>query len=178
MLHCLRVDDLAVDVVLYTTFSFVTEFVRPFLRVREPAAFNGGSVPQDVRMLKTLRPAVIGTQRCVDKGLVFIPRLLLAILANPEGCGNLEGKQNAMKLGIPLGRFTGATWMKGRVRYFGCGKTVVRHVPVYPNSSLRLDHRYKGTKRSPEANGNPPSSYFQPGKMPSGRHRAAAARVD
>jgi hypothetical protein len=28
------------------------EFVRPFLRVRERAAFNRGSVPLDVRMLK------------------------------------------------------------------------------------------------------------------------------
>jgi hypothetical protein len=93
-------------------------------------------------MLKTLRPPLLGTQRCVDKGLVFIPRLLLAILANPERCGYLEGKQNAMKLGIPLGLLL-ATWMKRRVRYFGCGKTVVRHAPVYPNSSLRLDHRYK-----------------------------------
>src|ERR1700746_1060016 len=100
------------------------EFVRPFLRVRERAVFNRGSVPN----AQTLRPAVIGTQRCVDKGLVFIPWLLLAILAYPEGCGNLEGKQNAMKLGIPLGRFALvlATWIKGRVRYFGCGKTV-RH---------------------------------------------------
>jgi len=93
MLHCLGVDDLAVDVVLYTTLSLVTEFVRPFLRVREPAAFNGGSVPQDVRMLKTLRPAVIGTQRCVDKGLVFIPRLLLAILASPKVVEILRGSR-------------------------------------------------------------------------------------
>ena len=53
-----------------------------------------------------MKPAVIGTQRCVDKGLVFIPRLLLAILANPEGCKNLEAKQNAMKLGISLRRFS------------------------------------------------------------------------
>jgi hypothetical protein len=52
MLHCIRAGDLAVDVVVYATFSLVTEFVRPFLRVREPAAFNRGSVPLDVRMLK------------------------------------------------------------------------------------------------------------------------------
>ena len=52
MLHCLRAGDLAVDVMVYATFSLVTEFVRPFLRVRERAAFNRGSVPLDVRMLK------------------------------------------------------------------------------------------------------------------------------
>jgi hypothetical protein len=52
MLHCVRAADLAVDVVVYATFSLVIEFVRPFLRGREPAAFNRGSVPLDVRMLK------------------------------------------------------------------------------------------------------------------------------
>jgi hypothetical protein len=52
MLHCLCAGDLAMDVVVYATFSLVSEFVRPFLRGREPAAFNRGSVPLDVRILK------------------------------------------------------------------------------------------------------------------------------
>ena len=42
-----------------------------------------------------------------------MPQLLLAILANPEASGNLEGKQNAMKLGIPLGHFSARDMDKG-----------------------------------------------------------------
>jgi hypothetical protein len=88
--------------------------------------------------VQTLKPAVIGTQRCVDKGLVFIPRLLLAILAYPEGCGNLERKQNAMKLGIPLGRFSACYWMKGRVRHLGAVKRWCCTLPLIQPS---IQHR-------------------------------------
>jgi hypothetical protein len=52
MLHRIRAGDLAVDVVVYATSSLVTEFVRPFLRVREPAPFQSWLRTTGVRMLK------------------------------------------------------------------------------------------------------------------------------
>jgi len=51
MLHCIRAGDLAVEVVVYATFSLVTEFAH-FCASASHRAFNRGSVPLDVRMLK------------------------------------------------------------------------------------------------------------------------------